>query len=74
MIAENSYVLEMVNVYIIKKINKLYVVVMQNLKDRLVKIALKNSQKLVINVMQLTVFNLELWVCVVMEEVNVNLL
>ena len=64
MIAENSYVLEMVNVYIIKKINKLYVVVMQNLKDRLVKI----------NVMQLTVFNLELWVCVVMEEVNVNLL
>ena len=60
MIAENSYVLEMVNVYIIKKINKLYVVVMQNLKDRLVKIALKNSQKLVINVMQLTVFNLEL--------------
>lgn len=60
MIAENNYVLEMVNVYITKKINKLYVVVMQNLKDKLVKIVLKNFQKLEINVMQLIVFNLEL--------------
>lgn len=60
MIAENNYVLEMVNVYITKKINKPYVVVMQNLKDKLVKIVLKNFQKLEINVMQLIVFNLEL--------------
>ena len=73
MIAENNYVLEMVNVYITKKINKPYVVVMQNLKDKLVKIVLKNFQKLEINVMQLIVFNLELWVYAVMEEVNVNL-
>ena len=73
MIAENNYVLEMVNVYITKKINKPYVVVMQNLKDKLVKIVLKNFQKLEINVMQLIVFNLELWVYAAMEEVNVNL-